>query len=131
MKTLVVVDKKTRLVICVAFSHGKKHDFKLFKESRTRAKQTTRINTDSGFQGIGKIHKNSVIPRKKSKNKPLGKEDKAYNRDISSERVGNENAIGFIKRFRIVSERYRNRRKRFGLRFSLLAGICNFELCNF
>ena len=40
----------------------------------------------------------------------------------------NENAIGFIKRFKIVSERYRNRRKRFGLRFSLIAGFCNYEL---
>ncbi|MDR0492547.1 MAG: IS5/IS1182 family transposase, partial [Nitrososphaerota archaeon] len=30
-------------------------------------------------------------------------------------------------RFKIVSDRYRNRRKRFGLRFNLICGICNFE----
>jgi hypothetical protein len=59
---------------------------------------------------------------------PLNAEDKAKNRKISSERVTNEHAIGFIKRFKILSERYRNRRKRFGLRFNLIAGICNFEL---
>ncbi|MDR2699804.1 MAG: IS5/IS1182 family transposase, partial [Nitrososphaerota archaeon] len=29
--------------------------------------------------------------------------------------------------FRIVSDRYRNRCKRFGLRFKLIAGICNYE----
>ncbi|MCL2519246.1 MAG: IS5/IS1182 family transposase, partial [Oscillospiraceae bacterium] len=33
-------------------------------------------------------------------------------------------------RFRIVSERYRNRRKGFGLRFNLIAGICNYEIIN-
>jgi len=87
-----------------------------------------KIGADSGFQGIAKIHVNSFTPRKKSKNKPLNEEDKAYNRNLARERVGNENAIGFIKRFKIVSERYRNRRKRFGLRFTLLAGICNYEL---
>ena len=87
-----------------------------------------KIGADSGFQGIAKIHPNSYTPRKKSKNNPLTKEDKAYNRNLSQERVGNENAIGFIKRFKIVSERYRNRRKRFGLRFTLLAGICNYEI---
>lgn len=27
----------------------------------------------------------------------------------------------------ILSERYRNRRKRFALRFSLIAGTCNFD----
>jgi hypothetical protein len=30
-----------------------------------------------------------------------------------------EHAIGFVKRFRTLSERYRNRRKRFDLRFNL------------
>ncbi|MEJ6485435.1 IS5/IS1182 family transposase, partial [Nostoc punctiforme UO1] len=30
--------------------------------------------------------------------------------------------------FRILSSRYRNRRKRFGLRFNLIAGIYNYEL---
>lgn len=129
MKTLVVVDKKTRTVICVAFSFGKKHDFKLFKESGIHANKKIKYGTDTGFLGIDKIHKNSVLPRKKSKLKPLSKDDKAFNHNVSSERIGNENAIGFIKRFRIAAERYRNRRRRFGLRFTLIAGICNFELC--
>ena len=30
----------------------------------------------------------------------------------------------------IYSDRYRNRRKRFGLRFNLIAGICNQETGN-
>ena len=28
----------------------------------------------------------------------------------------------------VISDRYRNRRKRFGLRFNLIAGIHNFEI---
>ena len=125
---MVIVDKKSRRVICVAFCNGKKHDFALYKESSIYVLGRIKIGTDSGFQGIAKIHANSVTPRKKSKNKPLSQDDKEFNRKLSSERVGNENAIGFIKRFKIVSERYRNRRKRFGLRFSLIAGFCNYEL---
>ena len=39
-----------------------------------------------------------------------------------------DHAIGFVKRFRIVSEKYGNRRRRFGLRFNFVAGICNYEL---
>jgi len=30
--------------------------------------------------------------------------------------------------FRIIAERYRNRRKRFGLRFNLIAAIYNLSL---
>ena len=33
-----------------------------------------------------------------------------------------------LKVFRIVGERYRCRRRRFGLRFNLIAGLYNFEL---
>ena len=127
MKTQVVVDKKTHQVICVFFSNGKRHDFRTFKESRTHVNPDTTIETDTGCMGITKIHSKSVLPIKKRKKLKLTKEQKRHNRRISSERVTNEHAIGFIKRFRIAAERYRNRRKRFGLRFNLICGLCNFD----
>ena len=34
----------------------------------------------------------------------------------------------FELRFKIISEKYRNRRKRFSLRFNLIAAIYNLEL---
>ncbi len=83
---------------------------------------------DTGYIGIKKLQKNSRLPKKSSKKKPLTKEYKKQNRAISSERVVNENVIGSLKRFKIVNDKYRNRRKRFGLRFNLIAGIYNFEL---
>jgi len=43
------------------------------------------------------------------------------------ERVVNEHVIGALKRFKIIADKYRNRRKRFGLRFNLIAGIYNLE----
>ncbi len=33
-----------------------------------------------------------------------------------------------LKRFKIIADRYRNRRRRFGLRFFLIAAIYNMEL---
>lgn len=68
------------------------------------------------------------MPKKSSKKHPLTSADKQFNQELSSQRVGNEHVIGMIKRFKIVADKYRNRRKRFGLRFNLIAGICNFEL---
>lgn len=93
-----------------------------------RCKPSCEILTDSGYTGIKKLHANSRLPKKCSKKKPLTKEDKKNNRMISSERVLNENVIGMIKRFKIISDKYRNRRKRFGLRFNLICGIYNYEL---
>ncbi len=121
------MDKQSQKVICTSFSSGKKHDFKLFKESHVIAQSKVLVIVDSGYQGLQKIHNNTLLPKKKSKKNPLTKEDKKNNTNIASQRVSNEHAIGFIKRFKIVADRYRNRRKRFGLRFNLIAGICNYE----
>ncbi len=87
-----------------------------------------KVITDTGYQGIKKIHSNSELPKKKTKQNPLTKEDKKNNQALASERVANENVIGMIKRFKIVSDKYRNRRKRFGLRFNLISAIYNMEL---
>lgn len=118
------------MVICTDFSNGKKHDFKLFKDSKVRWTKECVAITDSGYTGIKKFQKNSKLPKKGSKKNPLTKEEKKQNQEISSERVLNENVIGSLKRFKIISDRYRNRRKRFGLRFNLIAGIHNYEIKN-
>lgn len=123
-----MVDKRSRRIICTDFSNGKKHDFKLFKDSKVHWVKGITGFVDSGYTGITKIHKSTKLPTKRSKKKKLTREEKKENRDISSLRVSNEHAIGFVKRFKVLSERYRNRRKRFGLRFNLIAGVCNYEL---
>ncbi len=58
----------------------------------------------------------------------LTKADKTNNREFLADRVPCENVMAVLKRFKIVSDRYRNRRKRFGLRFFLIAAIYNMEL---
>ena len=83
---------------------------------------------DTGYQGIAKIHANVDIPKKRSKKNPLTKDDKKQNRIKSSERVVIENIIREIKIFRIMADKYRNRRKRYGLRFNLIAVIYNLNL---
>jgi len=87
-----------------------------------------KIKVDTGYVGIKKIHANSEHPIKRRKKQKLTREQKRFNREISSQRVANEHAIGFLKRFKILALPYRGRRKRFTLRVNLLAGICNFDL---
>lgn len=112
-------------MICTFFGKGRNHDFKLFKQSKTHIHFLKKAQVDTGFQGMQKIHSNTEIPTKRSKKKPLTKEDKLKNKQISSARVLIENIIREMKIFRILAEKYRNRRKRFGLRVNLIAAIFN------
>ena len=128
LKTQLVVEKSTRRVLCIAHEKGRRHDFRLFKRSKVRLHPETKAVVDSGYQGLQRTHAKTNMPKKRSKKNPLSATDKARNRAISSERVPCENVIAMLKRFKIIADRYRNRRRRFGLRFFLIAAIYNKEL---
>ena len=107
---------------------GRVHDFRIYKESRLLIPVRTETLGDTGYQGIQKIHTKATIPRKKKRGTELSRDDKRFNHELSSKRIEVEHVIGSLKKFRIISDRYRNRRKRFGLRFKLIAGMYNYEL---
>ena len=121
-------DQKSEQVICVRCEKGRVHDFRLWKESKIRLNKEIEILGDKGYQGIQKIHQNSQIPHKKKKKEKLSKEQKKANRQLSQRRIVIEHIHRRLKIFRILSSRYRNRRRRFGLRLNLIAGIYNYEL---
>ena len=80
---------------------------------------------DLGYYGLKGIGFKTLMPIKKAKGQVLTKEEKAFNRMISRYRVTIEHINSQLKTFRILSERYRNRRKRFGLRMNLISSIVN------
>jgi hypothetical protein len=123
-----MADLNTEKILATDFGDGSEHDFQLFKNSHCALSPKTCLLADSGYQGLLAFHPNSQTPVKKSKLHPLNQEQKASNRTLSRKRILIENIIRRLKIFRILSERYRNRRKRFGLRFNLIAAICNIEL---
>jgi hypothetical protein len=118
---------KAGKVLSAAFCAGRKHDFQLFKESGIELPPHVLLLADAGDQGVIKIHPNSLTPIKK-KLHLLDKEQKASNRALSRKRIVIKHIFCKLKVFRILKERYRNRRKRFGLRFSLIAAVYNMEL---
>ncbi len=118
----MIINQKTLEIIATAFCNGNQHDFKLFIENYGGIAKEIMCLADSGYQGLTKIHENSETPSKKSKKHPLTDEQKEKNRLLSQKRIYCEHVIGKLKIFRILKERYRNRRKRFGLRFN--AKIC-------
>jgi hypothetical protein len=100
----------------------------MFKESKTHIHPAIQVQVDTGYQGIKNYHANSDMPYKRSRKHALTKEQLKHNRHICSSRMVVEHVIREIKVFRILSERYRNRRKRFALRVNLIAALFNYEL---
>jgi hypothetical protein len=128
LKAQLVTNFETGQFMAVACGKGRTHDLRLFRESKVHFASTLMCLADKGYQGIRQIHDNSITPKRKPAKKPLPEVEKQANRALASLRMRVEHNIRRLKRFRILSERYRNRRRRFGLRVHLLAGIINYGL---
>ena len=125
----MVIDLETLLILFIEQAAGSVYDFALYKSSTGRAvSPDVKMKVDSGYQGIAEYHANCEVPFKKSKSRPLTLEEKAYNRQLARERIAIEDVNRQIEIFKIMSERYRNRRRRHKLRMTLICAIRNSEI---
>lgn len=96
---------------------------------------TTTCFAYAGYQGLPRLFKGAKTPHKKpnkkSKVKTLTCQQKAENKIQKRKRVCVEHAIRRLKVFKILSYKYRNHRKRFGLRFNLIAALLNKDVATY
>jgi hypothetical protein len=128
LKSQLIINQETGEIICTFFGKGRCHDFSLFKASGIHLHAEIQGIHDSGYQGIDQFHSNSYTPEKKPKNRELSILEKDYNRVLATARIGIEHINRRLKIFKIFGDRYRNRRRRYGLRCNLLSAIYNYEL---
>ena len=124
----MMIHYKTQKILSLYGSRGAVHDFELFKRNLNQIPVGAFLLADKGYQGIYKLYPNSLFPLKAKRRCKLNPELKIYNREINKRRIGIEHVFGSLKTFKILVGRYRNRGKRLGLRFNLIAGIYNMEL---
>ena len=116
-----VISTATKQVIYLGktFS-GRNHDYAMFKEEFPPEDawfEGIKLYADSGYQGMKTDYPKSDAelpfkkPRKSKKNPTpeLSEEQKAHNKAVSQTRIYVENAICGIKRFSILTDRFRNR----------------------
>lgn len=123
-----MINQSSKKILCVQVARGKTHDFALFKSSRLPLAADIELLADTGYKGVDKLHTNSQTPHRKSKLHPLTPQQKQENKRLAERRIVVEHALRYLKRFRILKDTYRNRRKRFGLRLNLLAALANLHL---
>lgn len=126
----MVVHQATGQIICTAFGKGQIHDFRLFQQYRIPMLPEQLCLADKGYQGLAALHSSSCTPVKKPRQRQLNQDERQHNRLLARLRIVVEHVNRRLKIFRILAERYRNRRRRFGLRFNLIAAILNLELLN-
>lgn len=124
IKTEIIVTEAGRIAAVSKPMPGRVHDLEVRRRSCPLPKEA-QVYADSGYQGIHKDHPNAEIPFKRSKKKPLTRDERDYNHALSRFRVRGEHALAKIKKFRMFSERFRYPKPTYAAKFALVAGVVN------
>lgn len=124
IKTEIIVTAQGRIISASKPAPGRVSDITIRRRGAPLP-QGARIYADSGYQGLQDEHPDTDIPYKKSKKKPLTKDERAYSHGLSRFRVRVEHAFAKLKSFRMLSERYRYPRASYATKFAIIAGIVN------
>ena len=133
IKVQLIICLATLEILSVVCRKGKVHDYRIFKESRLAIAPEIEKLADSGYQGIAKLYANSYTPIKKTRNKPLTRGARKFNRELASRRIPIEHVNRWCKIFRIAKETYRGKHRNYGKTWNVIAAIVNLrystEIC--
>lgn len=132
-KNLVITEKSKRIGFLGKTVSGKTHDFAILKKQASPDNMPPGIkkHLDLGFKGFQKQFPGHIVsmPKRKPRTKDLTEFVKKQNKKKSGVRVLVENALAGVKRLRIVTDVFRNKKKNFDDQVMLIScGLWNYHL---
>lgn len=121
LKNQIVVDRKGKIRSVTKSNPGKKHDKKLYDETKPVLPENADVSGDLGYLGAEGV----ILPYKKPKGKKLTKQEKQYNKELSRRRIIVEHSFGKMKNYQILSQKFRNSLSKHSLIFKNIAGLHN------
>lgn len=127
IKNNLLCTSEKRILWLSSTFDGSFHDKKIADEEPIQLPAGITLWQDTGFLGHNPANVNIRMPNKKPKGRELTEAQKTENKTISSFRILVEHAIGGVKKYRIVKERFRCYRFGFDDLVMLIAcGLQNF-----
>jgi hypothetical protein len=132
-KNVTISTEKKRVNFLSKTKGGKDHDFTILKKEASPDHMPKKVkkHLDLGFKGFDKQFPGHDIsmPKRKPRTRDLTEFAKEQNKKKSAVRVLAEHALAGVKRLRIVSDVFRNKKKEFDDTAMLIScGLWNYHL---
>ena len=128
VKNNLITDRQGKILFLSKTAEGKKHDKKLADEENYQFPWGSKLWKDTGYQGYEPFGVRTFQPKKKPKGGELTSSEKEKNKEIAKERIEIEHNISGVKRSKIVSEIFRNRKDLFvDVVMETACGLHNFR----
>jgi hypothetical protein len=112
---------------------GRKHDYDVYKRDRpVTPKQVINV-VDLGYLGVEKDYPeqlSALLCKKKRNQHELSQEEKEYNKIHSTKRIVVEHTICRMKKYKIMSDIFRNKLRKYNIISDVVAGLVNYKIMN-
>jgi hypothetical protein len=87
---------------------------------------------DLGYLGVEKDYPEQIssIPQRKKRNLDLSAEERYYSKDHSKRRIVIEHTICRLKKYRILSDVFRNELRKHNKVSDIVSGLVNYRIMN-
>jgi hypothetical protein len=130
---LMVNNHRGYIIHKVGYKKGRKHDYDIYKNNHPVVIPKQVVNVvDLGYLGIEKDFPDqlSALPYKKKRNRFLSDDEKEYNKIHSKKRIIVEHTISRLKKYRIMSDIFRNKLRKYNRISDIVAGLVNYRIMN-
>jgi len=139
VKTQITVNTQGLILHRTPHARGRKHDYSLYKWRHPSLPDNICLGVDLGYDGMQNDYPELkvMVPFKRRspgrgkrgvKAKPLTPDQKKYNQILAAERVVVEHTISRLKKFRIMTHKFRNRLKHYDTVTDIVCGLVNLRI---
>jgi hypothetical protein len=132
IKNQITVNIRGYILHKVGYKKGRKHDYDIYKNNHpVIPKQVVNV-IDLGYLGVEMDFPEqlSALPCKRKRNQILSQEEIDYNMIHSKKRIVIEHTISRLKKYRIMSDVFRNRLKKYNKVSDIVSGLVNYRIMN-
>ena len=132
VKNQLMVNNRGYILHKIGHKKGKRHDYDIYKKNHpVNPKQVVNV-IDLGYLGVETDFQEqlSALPCKKKRNCELSAEEIGYNKMHSKKRIVIEHTICRLKKYRIMSDIFRNRLRNYDRISDIVAGLVNYRIMN-
>jgi hypothetical protein len=132
VKTQLMVNNHGIIIHKLGYKKGRRHDYDIYKENHPGTPKKVVNVFDLGYLGVETdfLEQLSSIPNRKKRNLELSQEEKEYNMNHSKKRIVIEHTICRLKKYRIMSQIFRNRLRKYDRISDIVTGLVNYRIMN-
>jgi hypothetical protein len=132
VKNQLMVNNRGYIIHKLGYKKGRKHDYDIYKSNHSVIPKQVVNVVDLGYLGIEKDFPDqlSALPYKKKRNRFLSDDEKEYNKIHSKKRIVVEHTISRLKKYRIMSDIFRNKLRKYNRISDIVTGLINYRIMN-